>query len=93
MVTLQLLNKVLPTMEEKIYSICEFLNYKACFDALRRLILFRKVERFDTRGVALELIKSYFSNRKQYVNCHILGRSFVTKYLKTQNLRVLQGSK
>ena len=48
--TLQLLNKVLPTMEEKLYSICVFLYYKACFDTLSRPILFRKLERYGIRS-------------------------------------------
>ena len=53
MTTLQLVNEVLPVMAEKLYSICDILDYKTCYDTLSRSILFRKLERYGVRGLTL----------------------------------------
>ena len=86
--TLELLDKVLPAIENKSYAICVFLDYKACFDTISRPILFEKLERYGVRGVALDLIKSYYRDRKQYV---AYGSSKSETML--QELGVIQGSK
>ena len=74
----------------KIKSIrCAFLlDYKACFDTIRRSFFLRKLYRYGVRGPSLELIKSYFENRKQLV----VFKSDKSDVL-SQNLCVVQGSK
>ena len=47
------MNEVLPVMAEKLYSICDILDYKTCYDTLSRSILFRKLERYGVRELAL----------------------------------------
>ena len=53
-----------------------------------RELLFRKLERYGVRGVGLEFIKSYFSERKQYVRYKSSDSD-----VRCQNLGVIQGCK
>ena len=86
--TLDLVNKILPAIENKSYAICVFLDYKACFDTISRSILYRKLERYGVRGIALDLVKSYYENRKQYVAFNACKSDIML-----QELGVVQGSK
>lgn len=83
-----LISKVLPAIENKKFCISVFLDYSACFDTLSRPILFEKLYRYGVRGGALDLLKSYFSNRNQYV---VYGNS--KSECSQQQLGVIQGSK
>ena len=83
-----MLDKVLPAIEKKSYAICVFLDYKACFDTISRQILFRKLERYGVRGISLDLVKSYYCNRKQYVQYNSCNSDVML-----QELGVVQGSK
>lgn len=85
---MELVNKALPAIENKKYSLCIFLDYKACFDTICRSSLLKKLCRYGVRGPSLELIKSYFENRKQMV----VFKSDKSDVL-SQNLGVVQGSK
>ena len=71
-----------------MYAICVFIDYSACFDTIRRDILVDKLYRYGVRGNALNLIKSYFTDRLQYVNF-----DGVNSETLEQNLGVIQGSK
>ena len=86
--TLELVNKIMPAIENKLHCICVFLDYKACFDTICRKILLKKLDRYGIRGVGLKFLESYFTNRKQYVSFNS-GKS----ELVNQNLGVIQGSK
>ena len=86
--TLHVINKIMPSIEVEKFAICVFLDYRACFDTLCRNILFSKLERYGVRGPALELIKSYFSGRRQSVCI-----KDVYSRVREQNLGVIQGSK
>ena len=83
-----LVNRLLPALENKSYAICVFLDFTACFDTLDRNILFSKLYKYGIRGVALDLIKSYFSDRNQAV--HIENS---ISNIDEQKLGVIQGSK
>lgn len=57
-----------------------FLHFTKTFDYLHHGIFFTKFEQYGIRGVALKLLKSYLSHRKQYVS--INGYSPGTHALK-----------
>ena len=84
---MELVSKILPSLEDRSYCICVFLDYKACFDTISRELLVRKLERYGVRGVGLEFIQAYFENRKQFVSYKSAESSLIT-----QNLGVIQGS-
>ena len=65
-----------------------FLDFTACFDTVNRAMLMKKLERYGVRGVAYDLLKSYFENRKQYVSYQGHNSS-----ISAQNISVIQGSK
>ena len=56
-----------------MYNCCIFLDLTKVFDTVNHDVLLRKMENFyGFRGLALKLIQSYLSNRKQYTkleNC------------------------
>ena len=84
----QLIDNIMPSFVNGHYCITVFLDYSAAFDTIRRELLFEKLYRYGIRGVPLRFIKSYFSNRKQYVE--YLG---VKSSTMEQTLGSVQGSK
>ena len=64
---LDLLHRVLPSIQDKKFAICVFLDYSACFDTICRDILLKKLERYGVRNSCLNLFKSYLTDRRQYV--------------------------
>ena len=45
----------------------KYLNLSKAFDTVDHEILFTKLSHYGIRGVALDWVKSYFNNRKQFV--------------------------
>ena len=85
---LDLVQKILPTIEEKSFAVCVFLDFTACFDTIDRSLLLKKIERYGVRGIALSLVSSYFDGRKQFVMYNSEASETVA-----QNIGVIQGSK
>ena len=85
---ISLINRILPALENKTYAICIFLDFTACFDTVDRLLLFRKLERCGVRGKCIEFIKSFFNNRKHFVEYGGCSSEIVP-----QLLGVIQGSR
>ena len=88
MACLSLVDRVMGAFEESSFAVCVFLDFSACFDTICRSNLMTKLNQYGIRGVPLELIKSYFSNRRQ---CVYYGGS--TSLELSQEFGVIQGSK
>ena len=85
---MRVVDRIMPAVRDKKFSICVFLDFSKCFDTIDREILFEKLSRYGVRGVSLELLVAYYDNRVQYVNIN----NFNSRALE-QNLGVIQGSK
>ena len=86
--TLNFVDRMLPALKIKYYGISIFLDFSACFDTVTREILIEKINKYGINGTPLEFLKSYFSNRNQYVSY----KGF-DSIKASQNIGVIQGSK
>ena len=58
---------IVNVMDQNLYNCCIFLDLSKAFVTVNADILVKKLERYDGfRGRALELMKSYLTNRFQY---------------------------
>ena len=62
-----LINKISTSIDRKEITAGVFLDLSKAFDTLNHEILFAKLEHYGIRGIALQWIKSYFSDCKQFV--------------------------
>ncbi len=65
--TLKLINTVLPQLVTDECGTCVFLDFSKAINTVHHDICLLKLERYGIRGQALELIRSYLSNRREYV--------------------------
>ena len=65
---LTLFKEFLTAFNKKHYCIALFLDLRKAFDIVDRNILVNKLSRYGFRGSVSDLIRSYLSNRKQYVS-------------------------
>lgn len=63
-------DQIVKNIEDKLYTIGVFLDLRKAFDSIQHDILLRKCYFYGLRGKAHELIKSYLSERLQYVKLH-----------------------
>ncbi len=84
---LNLSNLIANTQAESKVCGAVLIDIKKCFDSIDRNILFSKLSHYGIRGQVLELIKSYFHGRKQYV--YFKGK---ISSLRDIVLGILQGS-
>ena len=63
----KLLSYILPAYHNRNYCACFFLDLKKAFDTVDHGILIKKLEHYGFRGSCIAYLKSYYTNRKQYV--------------------------
>ena len=70
---LDLTNRLTQALASGKVAMAILLDVRKCFDMLDRNVLLSKLEHYGVRGVSLDLLKSYFKDRKQRVffkNCY-----------------------
>ena len=67
MAILDMVEKVRKAWEEGEHCLGVFVDFKKAFDTVDHSILLAKMEHLGIRGIPLELMRSYLSNRMQYV--------------------------
>ena len=72
---IDLYDKISTAFDQGEFAIGLFLDLSKAFDTVDHAILFDKLEYYGIRGLALDWIKNYFSNRTQYVEFN--GKSSV----------------
>ena len=82
-----LLSKIYKSLNENKYFGAVFLDLSKAFDTVSHDILLKKLEHYGIRGIALKLLTSYLSNRKQFVS---VGGS--NSSLRDLSIGVPQGS-
>ena len=67
MAILDMVENIRQAWENNEHCLGVFIDFRKAFDTVDHSILIGKLEHLGIRGLPLELIKSYLSNRKQYV--------------------------
>ena len=76
------------TFHTRGHPVDVFMDFSACFDTINRSLLLDKLNRYGKRGIVFDLMKSYLTDRKQY-----LYNDGSTYCILSQGLGVIQGSK
>ena len=69
----ELVGKIVKGKEKGEHTIAIFLDLSKAFDTLEHETLFKKLEIYGIRGIALDWFHSYLSNRSMCVKCNING--------------------
>ena len=85
--TISLISNILPSFQNKNYSITVFIDNSKAFDTVEPDLLMEKLSRYGVRGVSHNLIKSYIQDREHYI---FVNDTF--SYTLKSNLGVAQGS-
>lgn len=65
---LNIKNKLIDNFETSQYTVGLFLDFRKAFDSVKHEILFHKLPFYGIRGVALNLIRSYLTDRFQFTS-------------------------
>ena len=61
-------NKIISELQQRNHVISIFIDLSKAFDTLDHSKLITKLEHYGIRGMSLDLLKSYLTNRQQYTN-------------------------
>ena len=84
---IQFINNIHNGLNKRRHTIAIFMDLSKAFDVLDHNILSKKLEHYGFRGKILDLLMSFISDRKYFVNANGF-----TSDLKTVNIGVPQGS-
>lgn len=87
MAALKVVDDIVCNLDNRISTVALFVDLSKAFDTINHNILERKLYIYGIRGVALSWIKSYLTNRKQYVRLEGKDSKF-----NNINMGVPQGS-
>ena len=63
---LDIYNKLLDNMDKKLITCSIFLDLRKAYDTINHTILIKKLEKHGIRGLPLQLLASYLTDRQQY---------------------------
>ena len=78
----EITNTLRKSMDSNSYTCCVFLDFSKTFDTVNHKILLGRLEAYGIRGIPLDWLQSYLSNRKKYVEL---------EGIKSQNHTILCG--
>ena len=73
MVLMVLTDKLIKSLEKGEFVIGVYLDFSKAFDTVDHAILLSKLSHHGVRGNALQWFKSYLSDRKHIMRCHLLS--------------------
>ena len=88
----ELLSDIVKNLELNKPTICLFLDLSKAFDTLLHPVILNKLERYGIRGICLDWMKSYLSDRKMLVKCRTDKGDLVKSDTCTVNYGTPQGS-
>ena len=72
---IKLVSHVVEAYHQRMYSACFFLDLRKAFDTVDHVLLIKKLEHYGFRGQCSDYLRSYYSNRKQFVHINGLDSS------------------
>ena len=63
----EITNTLRNSMDSNLYTCGVFLDFSKTFDTVNHKILLGRLEAYGIRGIPLDWLQSYLSNRKKYV--------------------------
>ena len=72
---IKLVSHVVEAHHQRMYSACFFLDLRKAFDTVDHVLLIKKLEHYGFRGQCSDYLRSYYSNRKQFVHINGLDSS------------------
>ena len=63
---LDIYNKLLDNMDKKLITCSIFLDLRKAYDIINHTILIKKLEKYGSRGLPLQLLTSYLTDSQQY---------------------------
>ena len=76
---LELVESISTSIDTQLHCAGVFIDLKKAFDTVNHELLLKKLSFYGLRGIAIEWITTYLTNRKQYVMAH--GHSSSMRYI------------